>query len=134
MEDSVFERFILLYKQRCKSVTEFSKIIGVPQTTLNSQINGSRSLSLESVIAVLKSFPEVSSEWLLRGDGDMTAHVSVPQHSDDDLRTIRQLEQQNERLERENCLLNDRVEWLNEYNRKLILEIGEPHQVKKAIS
>jgi transcriptional regulator with XRE-family HTH domain len=130
----MIERVKLLIKMTSLSVVAFSDKIGVKPVTLNQQLCGKRKLSLDVIASILASFPEVSSEWLLRGEGDMTSRVSVPQHADEDLRTIRQLEQQNERLERENSLLNDRVEWLNDYNRKLILEIGEPNQVKKAIS
>jgi hypothetical protein len=40
--------------------------------TLWGQLNGKRKLSLESVLAILNSYPELSAEWLMRGTGDMT--------------------------------------------------------------
>jgi len=45
--------------------------IGVEQTTLNNQLIGKRGLSLDTVIALLSSFSELSSEWLLRDRGNM---------------------------------------------------------------
>lgn len=45
--------------------------IGVSQTTLNNQFIGKRGLSLDILIALLSSFPELSSEWLIRGVGEM---------------------------------------------------------------
>ena len=45
--------------------------IGVEQTTLNNQLIGKRGLSLDTVIALLSKFSELSSEWLLRDRGDM---------------------------------------------------------------
>ena len=41
------------------------------QNTLSNQLNGMRDLSLPTVLAILSAYPEVSSEWLLRGEGDM---------------------------------------------------------------
>lgn len=45
--------------------------IGVEQTTLNNQLIGKRGLSLDTVLALLSTFSELSSEWLLRDRGDM---------------------------------------------------------------
>jgi plasmid maintenance system antidote protein VapI len=52
--------------------TSFAAKIGVQQMTLWGQLNGKRKLSLESVLAILNSYPELSAEWLMRGTGDMT--------------------------------------------------------------
>lgn len=51
--------------------TSFAARIGVQQRTLWNQLNGQRKLSLETVLAVLDSFPELSAEWLVRGTGSM---------------------------------------------------------------
>lgn len=54
------------------SETQFAKKIGVPQNTLWRQLNDrSRKLSLETVLAVLNTFKDIDSNWLLRGEGDM---------------------------------------------------------------
>lgn len=135
MEDDVTNRFIIAYKSKLKSVTEFSKILGVPQTTLNSQINGTRSVSLEVVAALLRAYPDISSDWLLRGVGEMIATAPSLVRSADDEIKIQKLTMDVERLERENAILSDRVEWLNQYNRELILEIGDTRRpAKKVIS
>ena len=52
--------------------TAFAAKIGVQQMTLWGQLNGKRKLSLETVLAILNAYPEVSAEWLMRGVGDMT--------------------------------------------------------------
>lgn len=52
--------------------TSFAAKIGVQQMTLWGQLNGKRKLSLDSVLAILNSYPELSAEWLMRGTGDMT--------------------------------------------------------------
>jgi plasmid maintenance system antidote protein VapI len=51
--------------------TSFAAKIGVQQMTLWGQLNGKRRLSLDSVLAILNSYPEISAEWLMRGIGDM---------------------------------------------------------------
>lgn len=44
---------------------------GLAQNTLNRQLNGVRELSLATVNAILSTFEDISSEWLLRGKGTM---------------------------------------------------------------
>ena len=52
--------------------TSFAAKIGVQQMTLWGQLNGKRKLSLDSVLAILNSYPDVSAEWLMRGTGTMS--------------------------------------------------------------
>ncbi|WP_052356396.1 helix-turn-helix domain-containing protein [Bacteroides timonensis] len=66
----IIERIKELIAQKEMSETSFSKLIGVSQRTLNNYMNG-RTPSLEIIDAILSAFPEVSAEWLLRGEGNM---------------------------------------------------------------
>lgn len=59
------------------SVTKFANLIGISQTTLNSQIIEKRSLSIDVLNSVLDKFPTLSSEWLLRGKGEMYLNTDV---------------------------------------------------------
>ena len=49
----------------------FALRCGLAQYTLNRQLNGVRELSLSTVNAILNTFVDISSEWLLRGKGQM---------------------------------------------------------------
>lgn len=49
----------------------FALRCGLAQNTLNRQLNGVRELSLSTVNAILNTFADISSEWLLRGKGQM---------------------------------------------------------------
>ncbi len=49
----------------------FSNIIGISQRTLNYYINGKRKPSFELIEKILNAYPDLSAEWLLRGEGDM---------------------------------------------------------------
>ena len=51
--------------------TSFAAKIGVQQMTLWNQLNGKRKLSLETVTAIIENFPDISTEWLMRGTGNM---------------------------------------------------------------
>lgn len=44
---------------------------GSMQTRLNKQINGDTSISLTTILIFLQQFPDISAEWLLRGEGNM---------------------------------------------------------------
>ena len=82
----MIERVKKIIETKSKSIREFSSMIGVKQVTLNLQISGSRSLSLDVVIAILNSFEDISAEWLLRGSGEMikenNANKEMPQSFD----------------------------------------------------
>lgn len=52
--------------------TSFAAKIGVQQMTLWNQLNGRRRLSLDTVEAILSTFPDISAEWLMRGSGSMS--------------------------------------------------------------
>ncbi len=49
----------------------FALACGVKYTTLNNYMTGRRAVGLDTIEAILANFPNVSSEWLLRGDGPM---------------------------------------------------------------
>lgn len=50
---------------------------GVAQNTLNRQLNGVRELSLVTVNAILGTFEDISTEWLLRGKGEMLISEAI---------------------------------------------------------
>lgn len=53
------------------SVRAFAMRCGISQATLDKQLKGLRAISLETISNVLSTFPEISSEWLMRGIGSM---------------------------------------------------------------
>ena len=65
------QRIQFLISRLGLSTRAFAIKCGLRQNTLSNQLNGVRDLSLSTVSAILITFPEVSSEWLLRGSGDM---------------------------------------------------------------
>lgn len=71
MEKTVPQRIkeYLAYKR--VSVNSLSKSLNLTQTTLSRQFNGSVTLSIDALLALVQHFPELSAEWLLRGEGTM---------------------------------------------------------------
>lgn len=71
MEKALTERFMQLIDKKSSSVLDFSKKIGIAQTTLSSQLSSARGISVNVVTLTLNAFPDISAEWLLRGEGSM---------------------------------------------------------------
>ena len=70
MKDDVLQRVKKILTLKSNSETQFARQIGANQKTINQQIKGERSLSLDTVLLILTSFEDVSAEWLMRGKGD----------------------------------------------------------------
>lgn len=71
MKELILQRVIVFFNSLNISETAFAKKIGSNQKTLNQQLKGERSISLDTIINILSAFEDVNSEWLLKGDGDM---------------------------------------------------------------
>lgn len=71
MKADVLNRVLEVCKEKSTSETQFAKQIGANQKTINQQLKGERSLSLDTVISILSTFEDISAEWLLRGQGEM---------------------------------------------------------------
>lgn len=71
IENTLTERFKELISAKSASVLDFSRLIGVAQTPLNSQLSSTKGVSSNVILLTLDTFPDVSAEWLLRGKGEM---------------------------------------------------------------
>lgn len=71
MENVVKQRVIDLAEIKCESISAFTKAINVGQSTMSEYINRGKKPSGVIIAAILKQFPDVSAEWLLRGKGSM---------------------------------------------------------------
>lgn len=71
MKESVLQRVIDICSAKFASESQFAKAIGINQKTINQQLKGERSISIDTILAILSSFEDISAEWLLRGTGNM---------------------------------------------------------------
>ena len=80
MKSIVVQQIRKLLKQRRISITSLSKEIGIPQSTLNRQLNVDNTISISTIESLLSYFSDVSAEWLLRGEGNMLKSFT-PSHA-----------------------------------------------------
>lgn len=76
MESEVIQRIRKVIESRGMSVTALSKALGIVQQTLNRQMSGDGAMPLLTVDKFLSYFPDISAEWLLRGEGEMIKGVN----------------------------------------------------------
>lgn len=67
----IVQRIMNLVNDKAKSIRNFAFVIGMPERTINTYIKTGRTPSLEVIDAILRTFPDISAEWLIRGEGSM---------------------------------------------------------------
>lgn len=82
MKQGVLERVLQLYTSMSNGDkrfdSKFADLIGSNPKTVSQQLKGERSISLDTILNILSAFPNVSSEWLLRGLGEMEISDNLP--------------------------------------------------------
>lgn len=82
MKEDVLSRVLEIYKKKSTSETQFAKQIGANQKTINQQLKGERSLSLDTVLLIINTFEDVSAEWLLRGTETTSIYPRIKELAD----------------------------------------------------
>lgn len=83
MKEFVLQRINELISHSELSKNAFANKISMEQTTVNNQLIGKRGISIDLILNILLAFPEVSSEWLLRGEGSMIKNENnITRHDD----------------------------------------------------
>lgn len=77
MELDVIQRIRGYIKVQGVSVIKLSNELNMSSSTLAGKLNGGRGLDLDTLCSILEHFPELSSEWLLRGKGEPTSSPSA---------------------------------------------------------
>lgn len=65
------ERIKIFIKSLAITERAFSIKCGIAQNTMSYYLSGQRKLSLEAVKKILDTYPELSAEWVMRGEGAM---------------------------------------------------------------
>lgn len=71
MNNELGQRIKELALRKCRSQREFAELLGVSPQSLNNWIN--RGASNDTVMFIANKFPDVSLQWLLKGNGEMTS-------------------------------------------------------------
>lgn len=61
---------------------------GLKQPTLDKQLKGLRAISMETIVAILNTFGDISAEWLMRDEGEMIKHPLSPTLDIDRIATL----------------------------------------------
>jgi len=65
------DRIELILQQEGISSGQFAAEIGIQSSTLSHLLNNRNKPSLEVIKKILNRYPEISSDWLIRGEGSM---------------------------------------------------------------
>ncbi len=64
-----------LIEEKGMNASRFADIIGVPRSTISHILSGRNNPSLELVQKILDAFPDVRTDWLVRGSGNVGASL-----------------------------------------------------------
>ena len=97
----------------------FALKCGINQQTLFNQLKGIRAISLDTVISICKTFPDVSTNWLLLGEGDMLKSQSRETERINKLvDTIATLQESINAKSETIAILNDRIKQIENQRKK----------------
>jgi len=71
IKEAIIQRIKEIIENKSLSESQFSKLISANQKTINQQLKRERGISIDTILSILSSFEHISSEWLLRGKGNM---------------------------------------------------------------
>ena len=121
----------LIEKKGC-TVNSFSKEIGISQVTLNNYVRLNRYPAYETLHAILHRYPDVSAEWLMRGEGEMYICEGLPKfrgdetESEEDLHVaLAKCRAELEDSQNENVRLLGQLEFMEEYNLKVASKLNK---------
>lgn len=89
--------------------SSFSTAIGMKQNTLSQQLNKKRGLSLDVIVKIASTYPDISLDWIITGKGTMLKAEKEPM-------AVQSMDN--------NCLL-DRYEKVIRENERLRMEIEQ---------
>lgn len=121
-----------LIESKSYTVNSFANEIGIAQTTLSTYFTKNRYPAYETIHAILHTFPDVSAEWLMRGEGDMYITDGLPVIRGDESELEEDLHAALARCraelkdsQNENVKLLGQLEFMEEYNLKVAGKLRE---------
>jgi transcriptional regulator with XRE-family HTH domain len=70
------ERILSIIKYLNLSPSDFAEEIGVQRSSISHLISGRNKPSLEFIQKILSRFPEINTEWVINGSGEMVKGMS----------------------------------------------------------
>lgn len=123
MEEIVTQRVNEFREKEGLSIRAFALKIGMLQETLNKQLKeDGRGVSISTIVLILAAYPDLSAEWLLRGEGEMKRG--------DEWEATQFIPIQNNELV---DALKDHIATLKADNKRMRMEIEEYRREKNAV-
>lgn len=69
MDENMIERILEILKIKNLSPAQFADLIGVQRSSISHLISGRNKPSLEFIQRILKTFPDINTDWMLSGKG-----------------------------------------------------------------
>lgn len=73
------DRILTIIKYFNISPSDFAEAIGVQRSSISHLISGRNKPSLEFIQKILSRYPEINTEWLLNGSGEMLKNGKIPE-------------------------------------------------------
>ncbi len=67
----MIQRLKQITKTKAGSVKKLAEALGISENTIEGYMRGKNKVALNFIVDVLKTYPDISAEWLLRGEGEM---------------------------------------------------------------
>ena len=138
MKSSLLQRVTQIKEYYGLNELRFSKRLGMAQSTINGYFIKGRTPSIDIIMAILNEFKEISSEWLLRGTGQMLISDNLPPitgtETDDAMTLHAELARTTARLEEltaENAKLLHQLDFMETLNYKIT---GRCHALEKQLA
>lgn len=71
MEEVVVQRVREFIKSEKMTSKEVARVLNMSEANLSNKLTGTRKMDLSTLCELLVAFPNLSAEWLLRGEGSM---------------------------------------------------------------
>lgn len=98
MKNTINERFNLIIKELNLSPTSFSRMINVSQPSMKAILDGNTKPSFDTIEKLLRTFPIISTDWLINGSGDMYKD-DYDKNSPNAIKAIKAIGRMNSQLE-----------------------------------
>lgn len=72
------DRIIQLLNNEGLSASKFADIIGVQRSSMSHILSGRNNPSLDFIQKIMRSFPQISGDWLISGSGEMHKNQESP--------------------------------------------------------
>ena len=81
MNKGIVSRIKMVIEHLELSVSAFADEIGVQRSSMSHLLNGRNKPSLDFVMKLVETYPEVSLDWLLKGNGNFPAKAEATEES-----------------------------------------------------